>query len=274
MTPGVASVSPPRARRRRDTAAAGRPSPRGGRAAAPRAAWRGRAGRPPPRDARRRGRRADLDRGSPQHDRGRRRTPHRAGLPVQRAGDRNQRARHGARARSRRAGVLGRALQPPAARLDDLGRSDSRPREQRGPRGGRAVGVVSPRPSTYAGVGDRGRAAGRVKMSTAPDSSTASTSACRSSASTASTASTCSRSTCGRPRCPALRRGQLRMQRRRVRGVMADRSFNPRALMDDEPIEFTKAMERSTPSLGPIADAAGGARRRVADERSVRRALP
>ena len=33
------------------------------------------------------------------------------------------------------------------------------------------------------------------------------------------------------------------MQRRRVHGVIARPDFNPRALMDDEPIEFTKAME-------------------------------
>jgi hypothetical protein len=37
--------------------------------------------------------------------------------------------------------------------------------------------------------------------------------------------------------------GNFGMQCRRVHGVMADASFNPRALMDDEPIEYTKAME-------------------------------
>ena len=33
------------------------------------------------------------------------------------------------------------------------------------------------------------------------------------------------------------------MQRRRVHGVMSADSFNPRAIMDDEPQEYTKAME-------------------------------
>ena len=44
------------------------------------------------------------------------------------------------------------------------------------------------------------------------------------------------------------------MQRRRVHGVMADRSFNPRAIMDDEAIEFTKAMEVIDTIPGPTAD--------------------
>jgi alkylation response protein AidB-like acyl-CoA dehydrogenase len=42
---------------------------------------------------------------------------------------------------------------------------------------------------------------------------------------------------------PLYDAGNFGMQRRRVHGVMADPAFNPRALMDDEPIEFTKAME-------------------------------
>ena len=33
------------------------------------------------------------------------------------------------------------------------------------------------------------------------------------------------------------------MQRRRVHGVLARPDFNPRALMEDEPVEFTKDME-------------------------------
>lgn len=33
------------------------------------------------------------------------------------------------------------------------------------------------------------------------------------------------------------------MRRRRVHGVLARPDFNPRALMEDEPIEFTKSME-------------------------------
>lgn len=42
---------------------------------------------------------------------------------------------------------------------------------------------------------------------------------------------------------PLYDAGNFGMQRRRMHGVMADPTFNPRALMDDEPIEFTKAME-------------------------------
>jgi acyl-CoA dehydrogenase len=45
------------------------------------------------------------------------------------------------------------------------------------------------------------------------------------------------------------------MQRRRVHGVMADPSFNPRAMMDDEPIEFTKAMETIDTVQGPPSEA-------------------
>jgi acyl-CoA dehydrogenase len=37
--------------------------------------------------------------------------------------------------------------------------------------------------------------------------------------------------------------GNFGMQRRRVHGVLASPSFNPRALMDDEYVEFTKEME-------------------------------
>jgi acyl-CoA dehydrogenase len=41
------------------------------------------------------------------------------------------------------------------------------------------------------------------------------------------------------------------MQRRRVHGVLASPAFNPRALMDDDYVEFTKAMESidTVPSL-------------------------
>lgn len=42
---------------------------------------------------------------------------------------------------------------------------------------------------------------------------------------------------------PLYDAGNFGMQRRRVHGVMADPSFNPRAVMDDEATEFTKAME-------------------------------
>jgi hypothetical protein len=42
---------------------------------------------------------------------------------------------------------------------------------------------------------------------------------------------------------PLYDAGNFGMQRRRIHGVMAHPSFNPRALMDDEPVEFTKEME-------------------------------
>lgn len=42
---------------------------------------------------------------------------------------------------------------------------------------------------------------------------------------------------------PVYDAGNFGMQRRRVHGVLADPGFNPRALMDDEYIEFTKSME-------------------------------
>jgi acyl-CoA dehydrogenase len=45
---------------------------------------------------------------------------------------------------------------------------------------------------------------------------------------------------------PIYDAGNFGMQRRRIHGVMADPSFNPRALMDDEYVEFTKSMEPST----------------------------
>jgi acyl-CoA dehydrogenase len=42
---------------------------------------------------------------------------------------------------------------------------------------------------------------------------------------------------------PLYDAGNLGMQRRRIHGVLASSSFNPRAVVDDEFIEFTKAME-------------------------------
>ena len=42
---------------------------------------------------------------------------------------------------------------------------------------------------------------------------------------------------------PLYDAGNFGMQRRRVHGVMADPSFNPRAVMENQAIEFTKAME-------------------------------
>ena len=38
--------------------------------------------------------------------------------------------------------------------------------------------------------------------------------------------------------------GNMGMQRRRVHGILASADFNPRALMDDEYVEFDKSMER------------------------------
>ena len=43
------------------------------------------------------------------------------------------------------------------------------------------------------------------------------------------------------------------MQRRRVHGVMADPSFDPRAVMEDKAIEFTKAMEGIGTIPGPTS---------------------
>jgi acyl-CoA dehydrogenase len=60
---------------------------------------------------------------------------------------------------------------------------------------------------------------------------------------------------------PLYDAGNFGMQRRRVHGVMSDPSFNPRALMDDEPIEYTKSMEvvgtipgpeLGTPQVAPV----------------------
>ena len=50
---------------------------------------------------------------------------------------------------------------------------------------------------------------------------------------------------------PLYDAGNFGMQRRRVHGVMADPSFNPRALVDDEEVEFTKAMEGINTVPGP-----------------------
>ncbi|MCA1457788.1 acyl-CoA/acyl-ACP dehydrogenase [Bradyrhizobium sp. BRP22] len=44
--------------------------------------------------------------------------------------------------------------------------------------------------------------------------------------------------------------GNMGMQRRRVHGVMAHESFNPRAIMDDDFVEFEKTMEE----IGTVAD--------------------
>jgi nitroalkane oxidase len=42
---------------------------------------------------------------------------------------------------------------------------------------------------------------------------------------------------------PLYDAGNFGMQRRRVHGVLAQPDFNPRALMEDEFVEFTKSME-------------------------------
>ena len=49
---------------------------------------------------------------------------------------------------------------------------------------------------------------------------------------------------------PLYDAGNFGMQRRRVHGVMADASFDPRAIMNDQAIEFTKRWRASEPS-GP-----------------------
>jgi acyl-CoA dehydrogenase len=51
---------------------------------------------------------------------------------------------------------------------------------------------------------------------------------------------------------PLYDAGNFGMQRRRVHGVMSDPAFNPRAMMDDEPIEYTKAMEIMDTIPGPL----------------------
>ena len=102
-------------------------------------ARRGDRGRPLLRRAQRRGGRAAVGgRASARRsDRGRPGLSARA--PVQRARGRDQRRRHGPGARSPGADLLGRALQPPPARLDLLGGADPRPREPRDPRRARPV---------------------------------------------------------------------------------------------------------------------------------------
>jgi hypothetical protein len=42
---------------------------------------------------------------------------------------------------------------------------------------------------------------------------------------------------------PLYDAGNFGMQRRRVHGVLSRPDFNPRALMEDEPVDFTKSME-------------------------------
>ena len=42
---------------------------------------------------------------------------------------------------------------------------------------------------------------------------------------------------------PLYDAGNMGMQRRRVHGIIADPAFNPRALMDNEYVEFKKSLE-------------------------------
>ena len=50
---------------------------------------------------------------------------------------------------------------------------------------------------------------------------------------------------------PLYDAGNFGMQRRRVHGVMADPSFDPRALADNRAVEFTKEMEGIDTVPGP-----------------------
>jgi acyl-CoA dehydrogenase len=52
---------------------------------------------------------------------------------------------------------------------------------------------------------------------------------------------------------PLYDAGNFGMQRRRVHGVMADASFDPRAIMNNQEIEFTKAMEGIGTIPGPTS---------------------
>jgi len=50
---------------------------------------------------------------------------------------------------------------------------------------------------------------------------------------------------------PLYDAGNFGMPRRRVPGVMADPAFNPRAIVENEAIEFTKAMDGIDTVPGP-----------------------
>jgi alkylation response protein AidB-like acyl-CoA dehydrogenase len=51
---------------------------------------------------------------------------------------------------------------------------------------------------------------------------------------------------------PLYDAGNFGMQRRRVHGVMSSAAFNPRAIMDDQPQDYTKAMEITDTIPGPL----------------------
>ena len=53
---------------------------------------------------------------------------------------------------------------------------------------------------------------------------------------------------------PLYDAGNFAMQRRRVHGVMADSGFDPRAVMDNKFVEFTKTMEGIDTIPGPTVD--------------------
>ncbi len=55
---------------------------------------------------------------------------------------------------------------------------------------------------------------------------------------------------------PLYDAGNFGMQRRRIHGVMAHSAFNPRAVMNNEAVEFTKEMEGIDTLPGPIAHSA------------------
>ena len=108
-------------------------------------AHRGDRGCPLLRGAQRRRRRPALGGRTPAGARDRRRTGLSPGSSVQRERGRDQCGGHRARARSPGSDLLGRALQPPAARLDLLGGADPRSGERRDPRGARPLrGAFAP----------------------------------------------------------------------------------------------------------------------------------
>jgi hypothetical protein len=53
---------------------------------------------------------------------------------------------------------------------------------------------------------------------------------------------------------PLYDAGNFGMQRRRIHGVMAHSSFDPRAIMDNRAVEFDKSMEGIDTVPGPRAE--------------------
>jgi nitroalkane oxidase len=56
---------------------------------------------------------------------------------------------------------------------------------------------------------------------------------------------------------PVYDAGNFGMQRRRVHGVFAHAGFNPRALMEDDPVNFTKEIETVDTMPAALSAAAG-----------------